>query len=168
MALFSPSCQETSSYCFEGLLLLFFIVLAPKYMFCVGAKKHCPSWELNPGPSAYKVGALTTRLSGQLRIQCPHVLLVSDGPSPTRQVATPSDTQHAIFALFWEPQCCTCWQLLLPACNCIYDHNTVMKNALKRTWNVDHERLSSNYPTKSIVSLTNKSSSSNPLHANLV
>ena len=37
------------------------------------------------------------------RIQCPwcpHVLLVSHGLSLIHQVATPSDTQHAIFALY--------------------------------------------------------------------
>ena len=34
-------------------------------------EKPRPSWELNPGPSAFRADALPTELSGQLRIQCP-------------------------------------------------------------------------------------------------
>ena len=69
-------------------------------IFGVCAKKRCPSWELNLGPSAFWADAPPNELSGQLRIQCPQcpsVLLVSNGSSPTHQVATPSNTQHAIF-----------------------------------------------------------------------
>ena len=33
----------------------------------------------------------------------PNVLLVNNSPSPTHRVATPSDTSHVIFALFWAP-----------------------------------------------------------------
>ena len=36
----------------------------------VCAKKCCSSWELNPGPSHYRMEAFPTELSGQLRIQC--------------------------------------------------------------------------------------------------
>ena len=35
-----------------------------KYIFCVCAKKSCTSLELNPGPSAYRLDALPTELSG--------------------------------------------------------------------------------------------------------
>ena len=44
------------------------------------AEKHCHSWELNAGPSAFRAEALPTELSGQLIFQCtqcPSVLLVS-------------------------------------------------------------------------------------------
>ena len=44
--------------------------------------------------------------------QCPNILFVSDGLSPNSWVATPSNTQHTIFALFWAPQSSTCCQLL--------------------------------------------------------
>ena len=83
--------------------------------FCECAEKCCPIWEWNPGPSAYRADALPTKLLGQLSIQCPpcfNVLLASNSLSCTCPVVTPSDTQHAIFALLWAPQCSTCWQSL--------------------------------------------------------
>ena len=63
---------------------------------------RCPSWKLNPGPSAFRADTLPTELLEQMRIQClqcPNVLLVSYDLSPTGHVATPFYTQHAIFAL---------------------------------------------------------------------
>ena len=109
----------------EELCLLLWICeyWIPYFGVCAG--KHCPSWELNPGSSIFRADALPTELWGQLRIQrpwCPSVLLVRDGLSPTHWVATPSDTQHAIFALFWAPQCSAFWQLLclfaIEFCDC--------------------------------------------------
>ena len=96
----------------ELCLLLWILWVLNSHFWCV-CQKCCPSWELNPGPSAFS--ALPTELPRQLRIkcsQCHTVLLVSDSLSPIHQVCTPSDTQHAFFALCWAPQCTTCWLLL--------------------------------------------------------
>ena len=60
---------------------------------------------------------------GQLLIQCPRwpsVLLVSDGPSPTRRAATLSNTQHAIcFLHYFEPHSDLQLAIALSACSWI-------------------------------------------------
>ena len=47
------------------------LIFVSTCIFGVCAKKHCPSWELNPEPSTFRADALPTELSGQLKIQCP-------------------------------------------------------------------------------------------------